>query len=375
MTRTMSAAIAGLMLLQTSTALAQSSSPEAKVAGRYLERPEDGVTEVEALTVRVGKPAWWTVSSRQVRVHILGVPSAVPEDFVWRSGDLEAFLASSPFLLLPPAAGHDDDAGVASLALPNAGPLPGDLASRLAAAAQQLGQPVDRYASQHPVIAAYLLVGDFREKAGLRPDGVLQDIVRRVENDRRLNARVKVFHQGARTPPVPPGAFNNADPEAIRACLVSAIEEVEAGPQAAREAADAWRSGNVREALDAPRSLDLCAFTSPELAWRRLSAISDTTVSIAILLHYVNGDCRAMRAISPTLLPAPELMARPRSDYVFVVNLRSLVAEDGVLDQLARHGFTIHNPGTYTPSSRRPRNVFNPPDPTCPPQMMSGSTR
>ena len=92
-----------------------------------------------------------------------------------------------------------------------------------------------------------------------------------------------------------------------------------------REAVDGWAAGEVAEALDAPRGMELCGFAVPGQADLRRAVIDAQVSAIAAVLNGEPG-------------------ARPTASYVAVANLRTLLAEDGVLDKLRKRGYQIRAP-------------------------------
>ena len=102
-------------------------------------------------------------------------------------------------------------------------------------------------------------------------------------------------------------------------CLSDALDEVEAGPEPMRSAAEGWARGDSRAALAASRGYEKCVNAMPEGADLARRAMNDTTASIERAL------ARPGRAIA-------------------IVNLRTLLASDGVLQQLRSQGYAVTTP-------------------------------
>jgi hypothetical protein len=285
--------------------------PEARIIG----------TLVEGIEVRPGGPAWWAVSRGGHTVYVLGVMWSYPPDKDWSRRTLDRRLRGARALLLPAALG-EAKSRIVDDSLP-----PGDWASvapeiraRVNAAAAKLGKPVERYLGRPPLVAGYLLVSDFREGMGLKTEVLASQVFSAAKL-----ARVETRYAAILPPERYTKALSGATGEASLACLESALAEVEGGPEPMREAVDGWAAGEVADALDAPRGMELCGFAVPGQADLRRAAIDAQVGAISAVL---NG----------------EAGARPTSHYVAIANLRTLVAEDGVLDKLRKRGYQIRAP-------------------------------
>jgi len=103
------------------------------------------------------------------------------------------------------------------------------------------------------------------------------------------------------------------------ACLADALDEIEAGPDPTRAAAEAWAKGDVRAALSEERGYERCANSIPEGAALTRAGMRDTTGVIA------------------------DALAKP-GHAVAAVRLRDLLAPGGVLQQLQARGFKVAKP-------------------------------
>src|SRR5581483_9027346 len=227
-------------------------------------------------------------------------------------------------LILPPTAsfGLFDIVGAfqvgAKLRAPDRieGGLPPELARRFTADAALLKQAPAHYDRWKPAVAGLVMVGDFRRQSGLDPGQPLGAI-------RSAAARAGVRAQAAATYPAIPlmktvaGELSTAVNEA---CLADALQEIEAGAGRVRAAAAAWASGDVAGALAAERGYERCVAALPDGAALARRTMADNAAALAA----------ALRAGGKT---------------VAVVQLRTLVAQGGVLDRLRSAGFTVRTPG------------------------------
>ena len=111
----------------------------------------------------------------------------------------------------------------------------------------------------------------------------------------------------------------NGPAEAGPACLDDTLREIEAGPGSVRAAAASWANGDVGAALQAERGYEKCLSRFPEGDALVSQTMSDATDAIAAAL------------------------AKP-GHSVAIVNLRTLLARGGVLQQLQARGFMVANP-------------------------------
>ena len=194
--------------------------------------------------------------------------------------------------------------------------LPPALAARMTTALARLGKPADAYASWKPLAAGMLLARDFRKSARLdfdQPDATILRIARRKKVRITPAATYKAM-------PAAKAIVRDHTPAAGIACLEVALDEVEAGPGRLRAAGQAWAAGEVRTSMSGVRGYERCAAQLPGAAELNRRALADQTEAIA----------RAMKT---------------PGHAVAIMGVRSLVAEDGVLNRLRARGFTVRTPG------------------------------
>ena len=282
------------------------ADPEAQVADEFVVRG------------RLPGPAWWTASRGDSKVFILGMPGALPKGMGWDTSVLERRLKGAAVLIGRPqvSAGLGDLFGLMKLrsGKPMEEGLSPALRERLKADEARIGRDPGAYSHWTPVVAGLKLIGDYRAGQSLdsgEPGATIERLARR--NGVRVEP-AGVYRAGALLKSITPelGALGEL-------CLSDALDEVEAGPAPMRMAAEGWAHGDSRAALAASRGYEKCVNAMPEGADLARRAMVDTTMSIEKALS------RPGRAIA-------------------IVNLRTLLAADGVLQQLKSQGYTVTTP-------------------------------
>ena len=306
------------LLAAVSLALASDASAAPPTAD-----PEAAVVQELVVVAKAGGPAWWRVSSGASTVYVLGVPEALPRGLKWDMTLTRRRLAGAHELIEPPVV----TAGLGDLfALLNArkhfrsrGPmentLPADLRARYLAERPRLNSDPRAYSGWTPLVAGLLMVSDFRRRAGLesrQPAGMITRLAR---------------SQGLRV--VPAGTFRavalvRAAETGLAAsgpaCLADALDEIDAGAAQIRSAAEGWARGDVAAALAAQRGYEKCLNSLPAGADIAAKSMTGATDTIAAAL------------------------ATP-GHSVAVVNLRTLLAQGGVLQRLQARGYAVARPG------------------------------
>ncbi|HLZ83662.1 MAG TPA: TraB/GumN family protein [Caulobacteraceae bacterium] len=285
--------------------------------------PEATVVQELVVTAKAGGPAWWRVSSGAATVYVLGVPEALPRGLRWDMTLTRRRLAGAHELIEPPVV----TAGLGDLfALLNArrhfrsrGPmenaLPADLRARFLAERPRVNGDPRAYSGWTPLVAGLLMVSDFRRRAGLQarePAGTVTRLAR--------GMGVKVVPAGSFRAVSLVRAAETGLGQSGPACLADALDEIDAGAGQVRSAAEGWAHGNVAAALAAQRGYEKCLNSLPE------------------------GLDIATRSMSVTTQAIAGALATP-GHSVAVVNLRTLLAQGGVLQQLQARGYTVARPG------------------------------
>jgi len=299
-------ALAVLAMAVLTAAAPPTVDPEATVADEFVVRG------------RLPGPAWWKVSRGESKVFVLGMPGALPKGMAWDASVLERRLKGANELIGRPQvrAGLGDLFGLMKLrsAQPMEAQLSPALRARLAAAEARIGQGAAGYSHWTPVVAGLKLVGDYRKSVALdsaEPGATIERMAR------RDGVRVEpagAYNAGALLKTLTPelGALGEV-------CMTDALDEVDAGPDQIRMAAEGWAKGDPRAALSASRGYEKCVNAMPEGADLARRAMNDTAASIE------------------------RALAKP-GHAVAIVNLRTLLATDGVLQQLRARGYAVTTP-------------------------------
>ena len=291
--------------------------------GRALAQDADG-TEVEAVVVtarRAGVPVWRVAQGGSTLV-LVGHIDAVPLNAAWSPRELDQAVSLADAVILPAKARITPaDFGRALfrhrsiLGLPRGKTLNDyvspQLAERLRALRTQ-GLLEDDYLTTHPqsvAIALQRAVGA-RDRGG--PDAVA--VVRKAAEAHDVPAQpISVVGAGGLI-----DEFLKAGPAAYAPCLERSVALAELGPAPARERAEAWTRGRVRDVLNSPvePALGSCGAGSPGL-FRALRS------------QWRGALDRALTSGRVTLA---------------VVPLRYLAEENGLLDQLQAQGLEVQGP-------------------------------
>jgi uncharacterized protein YbaP (TraB family) len=299
--------------------------PAQPAAGAPRPDPNDPDSVLVAELVVVARdrgPAWWTVSNGTSTVYVLGAPTLAPKRLAWDTTTLERRLQGANSVILPYKVRMHFARSVGtawnfmrlrSLSAFEAS-ADGSTRARFADAREKIGQPADRYKTKNPLAAGLTLAGDYRDHWSL------------TSND---TAKVtKVYAERAKVPVVQPeydtgpilGAVIRAPAEAGRACLEAVLEQVEAGPEATRAAAQAWAQGDTPAALANDRTYERCFYMAPGARAFEARTKADTVAEI-------------------------EKALQKPGHSVAVVWLPPLLSQGGVLDQLRTKGYQIRTPG------------------------------
>ena len=293
--------------------------------------PDAVLVEELVVTARLPGPAWWRVSDADTTVYVLGVPSAFPKGLDWNKSVLERRLEGASQIVLP---FNEIQIGLAD--------VPGSLLGlggirtrnmeaqlsppvrvRFVRARTGLGKDAKLYANWKPFVAALMLVGQFRdsEKITAADPG---KTIRRMAEARGIKVVMKRY-SGA--PLIRSAA--RVTPAAGETCMADALNEVEAGTAQIRVAGEGWAVGDVRTALSQERGFERCLAATPGAEAFNARFKADQAAAIA----------RALKT---------------PGHAVAVVQLRPLLAQDGVLQRLRGQGYTVRNPGEPDEPVERP---------------------
>ena len=284
--------------------------------------PEESVAQELVVTAKVRGPAWWRVSSPTSTVYILGSPGALPKGLKWDATAMRRHLDGANSLIGPPkvTAGLGDVFALINIRrhfrsrTPMEDSLPPALRARFLADRPILTKDPKAYSNWTPLAAGLLMVADFRKQARLDRSEP-QATVDRLARERN----VKIVPAGVyKALPVLRAAESGLATSGP-ACMADALDEIEAGAGQARTAAEGWARGNVGAALLAQRGYEKCVNSLPEGADVITRSMNDSTTTIA------------------------QALTKP-GHSVAVVNLRTLLAQGGVLQRLKAQGFKVVTP-------------------------------
>jgi hypothetical protein len=283
---------------------------------------EATVVQELVVTARDRGPAWWRVSTPTSTVYVLGVPTSLPKGIKWDTVVLERHLTGANQLIgaTRVTAGVGDFIPLWSASrrfrskTPMENGLSPDLRQRFEAVRARLSHDPHAYSGWTPAAASLFLVGDFRKQTGQTEREPLQTIS-------RLGAR-----HGLKMKPIDSYRLlalvrtgENQVVAAGPACLDDALSEVEAGAEPVRIAAEGWTRGDVAAALKGERGYEKCLSRFPEGQSLVNNAMTDGVTAISNALNQPGHS-------------------------VAIINLRTLLAKGGVLQQLQARGYKVSNP-------------------------------
>lgn len=317
----------GPCALAVAASLALAGAPAAGSAAAGVDDPEAVIVPELVVTARAPGPALWIVRSGSAEVVLIGLPAGpVPDRFDFDRRRLRARLSGADYLP-PPASAISVNAGLAQglgLAVrmaPGLGwtngdilkTMPPDLAIRFDAVRRALGEPIGRYATPIPALAALKLQKDFLDRNGLAGDAA-----RQVEADARAAGDRVLAPVRLTAPSLKPEELS-LDRPAIADCLAAVLTQAETDPSRFRSAADGWREGRLATALDGPRDpLGYCETRMYSGAFTRRLIAAETDA----LAGRLAGGRRTVAALS----------------------LRALLAPGGVIEQLKARGYMVIGP-------------------------------
>ena len=298
-----------------------------------LDDPEGAIVEELVVVARDRGPAWWRVSDDDTTVYILALPdTGLPKDLKWDTSGLERRLRGSNALIGGGRSFRLNSLRNIGLLLSlrrslrmkgtMEAELPVDLRTRFVAAREAAGKDAKHYAGWGPMVAGFILVADSREGGRGRK---AEDDVQRMARKLKIRESRRETRDAA---PVIKEFKSGLTPEIQTACLASALDDVEAGPGVAAEAAQGWARGDIGAALKAPRGFEKCfqVVAGGPAVWRQ--NVDDQAKDIA------------------------EALTKP-GKAVAMVRLRQLIARTGVIETLEEMGFEVEGPAVK-PDPARP---------------------
>jgi uncharacterized protein YbaP (TraB family) len=322
-----------LSLLCGGSALAQAKNEVSihQTAPVTLNPVDPNATLVEELIVnaRLPGPAWWKVTDADTTVYVLGIPAMVPSDTKAEEGVLRRRLDGANVLIM----GQEADVSVIRLVglaiggrklfvseRPMRQTLPPELRERLEARLKIMKEKPDAMDDIKSAFAGFLVAnsgegGDISISVG----GVTQRI-RQIARDKVIAKKPRIQNLSDYSLVGAIKALATAPQPLQELCLDAGLRQAESGQGGIKDTARRWAQGQVREVVSADRGFQRCLASTP---------------SIAKDLRQGRDD--AVDAITKALKTPGKAVA--------VIELRSLLAQDGVLDQLRAKGFIVVTPG------------------------------
>ena len=277
--------------------------------------PEDpGAAVVEELVVQAKEPgpAWWVVTDGDSTVYILGMEGPIPPKPAWDRRWLDRRLKGANSLILADRWRISDRFNYRSLRsdIPLETRLQEPLRSQFVAAREKLGQPAGRYAKWTPLFASMMLVGDSIPEDWVSP---ADDVI---EAARKAKVPI-VAAPSKNVSEMVSKVFSNTDPALETTCLSAAVRSVERARPGT--VAEGWARGDIAAAISGPRDYQGCNLL-------------------------LNGGPQFWRAFfdDQARLIADGLKTPGHS--VALVDISSMVAEEGILRKLEALGLEVTGP-------------------------------
>jgi uncharacterized protein YbaP (TraB family) len=299
-------------------ALAQDAPPSTAASNANDTLVADLVVKTKGLG-----PAFWKVTKGDSTVWLMGAPEALPKGVTWNQDEMKRHLKGANLLILGP----DQETGnVLSLVwifltqrdkFKAEGPLdktlPPDLLARYDAVTHRTGENTAAYRDIKPILAALSVSFRFQRRLNMQQKEPERTVAREalfhVHSERAGETVLLDFVKLLQTMPR----------EVELTCMDDALRQAEAGPERAMEAARGWARGDLRVAVSAERGWEHCIAHDKAIA-----AINERNIQAAT--------DRIAQALD-----------RP-GKAVVLVDLRPLLAQNGVIVRLKARGFEITPP-------------------------------
>lgn len=332
-TRCFAACFATLALWGAPAAFAQQAVDDSGPID--LKRVDTQANLVEELIVnaRLPGPAWWKVSDGDTTAYLMGIPAFAPDKLDFDDSVLRRRLDGANVLII----GQQPDVRILSLLglIPGRGKefvadrpmrdtLPPDLRARLEKQLKARGKPATEFDKFKPALAGFVIANSRGGDGVSITLGKFTDRFRDLAKSKEIavHPRVKKLDDYDLIGMVK--SLANAPQPLQELCLDAGLKQAENGVATVRETAEQWAEGQVREVVSAERGYQRCLASTPWIA-----------------RQFRDGQDDAVGAITSALKKPGKAVA--------VIELRSLLARDGVLDQLRAKGFKVTTPGDSAP--------------------------
>jgi uncharacterized protein YbaP (TraB family) len=332
MTRRFAACCAALALL-ASPAFAQQAVDASGPIDLKRVDPEANLVEELIVNARLPGPAWWKVSDADTTVYVLGVPAMVPNKIEVDHSVLKRRLDGANVLIM----GQEADISVVRVIAmvlggkklflmdrPMRDTLPPELRERLEARLKIMKKKPDEMDELKPAFVGFI-VANAQESGNVSISlGGVNDKIRDLAKDKSLAKRPRLQQLSGYSLVGAVKTLAQAPQPLQELCLDAGLRQADNGGGGIQRTAEAWARGEVRQVVSADRGFQRCLASNPSIA-RELR----------------DGRDDAVKAIGSALKTPGKAVA--------VIELRSLLAQDGVLDQLRAKGFKVTTPGDPAP--------------------------
>ena len=323
----LAASLAGLLLIST-PALAQQAVDASGPIELHRVDPEANLVEALVVNARLPGPAWWKVSDADTVVYVLGVPALTPSKLDVDSSVLKRRLDGANVLIM----GQEADVSlvrIVALALggkryfisstPMRQTLPPELRARLEARLLASKQKLDSLDEVKPAFAGFVVANSQDGNLSISVGGVT-DTIREIARSKDIADRPRIQTLPGYSLVEAVKTLGTAPQPLQELCLDAGLRQAESGEGGIKLLSERWARGEVRAMVLADRGFSRCLASTPSIARELRSGRDDAVVAIAAAL------------------------GKP-GKAVAVIELRSLLAQDGVLDQLRGRGFVVTTPG------------------------------
>jgi uncharacterized protein YbaP (TraB family) len=318
----------GLVLFGSAAFAQQAVDASGPIDLRKVD-PEANLVEELVVNAPMPGPAWWKVRDADTTVYVLGVPAVVPQDLEVDHSVLKRRLDGANVLIMGQE-GTVNPMRVLGLLLggkryflsdqPMRQTLPPDLRARYEARLALMKKKPDEMDEVKPAFAGFV-VANSQQGGNLSISlGDLTGKIREMAKSKDLAKRPRIQDLPDYSLIDAVKSLGSAPQPLQELCLDAGLRQAESGQGGVRVTAERWARGEVREVMATDRGFSRCLASTPSIG-RELR----------------DGQTRAVKAIASALKTPGKAVA--------VIELRSLLAQGGVLEQLKAKGFTVETPG------------------------------
>jgi len=291
--------------------------------------PEANMVEELVVNARLPGPAWWKVSDADTTVYVLGVPGMAPKDLQVDESVFKRRIDGANVLIM----GQEAELNPTRLVMlvlggrryflsdrPMRETLPPELRARLETRLALMKKKPDEFDEIKPAFAGFV-IANFGNEGGVSISlGSTTDRIREIAKGKDIDKPPRIQDLSDYSLVGAIKSLGSAPEPLQELCLDAGLRQAESGQGGIKANAERWARGEVREVLAADRGFSRCLASNPSIAHDLRDGRDD-----------------AVRAIAGALKTPGKAVA--------VIELRSLLAQGGVLDQLRAKGFTVTTPG------------------------------